>query len=244
MPDLHYEHPRLAAIYDVGNGWSEDRDFYLSLGGEGKKRILDLGCGTGALCNAYAARGHAVTGVDPASAMLDMAKRTAHGDRISWVHSTAQAFRSDDRFDLIIMTGHAFQVLLDESDVAETFGTVRDHLADDGRFVFESRNPSVDWWKRWDGGRADHSFEGTVFHETRRMLSREGDGLRFETHYHFPEETLTSTSELRFLGAEAITAHLAAGGLVVETLLGDWQGAAFDEAASDEMIFVGRHQTV
>lgn len=30
MPDLHFEHPRLAALYDAG-GWSADRDFCLGL---------------------------------------------------------------------------------------------------------------------------------------------------------------------------------------------------------------------
>jgi hypothetical protein len=45
MPDLHFEHPRLAALYDAG-GWSADRDFYLALPGPSPERILDLGCGT------------------------------------------------------------------------------------------------------------------------------------------------------------------------------------------------------
>jgi 2-polyprenyl-3-methyl-5-hydroxy-6-metoxy-1,4-benzoquinol methylase len=68
--DAHYENPKLAEIYDDGNGWSIDRDFYLSLAGDRPIRILDLGCGTGLICDAYAAKGHFVTGVDPAASML------------------------------------------------------------------------------------------------------------------------------------------------------------------------------
>ena len=56
MPDTHYEHPRLAAIYDLSSGWSEDRDFYLELAGDTPSWILDLGCGTGLICRAYAKR--------------------------------------------------------------------------------------------------------------------------------------------------------------------------------------------
>ena len=66
MPKLHYEHPDLAALYDLDSGWSVDRDFYLGLATGGPKRILDLGCGTVFLCDAYASLGHQVTGANPA----------------------------------------------------------------------------------------------------------------------------------------------------------------------------------
>ena len=29
MPDKHYRNPRLAALYDLGNGWSSERDVYV-----------------------------------------------------------------------------------------------------------------------------------------------------------------------------------------------------------------------
>lgn len=74
MPDLHNENPLLAELYDIDSGWSEDRRYYLDLAGQEPKSILDLGCGTGLLCDAYAAAGHRVTGVDPAKAMLDVAR--------------------------------------------------------------------------------------------------------------------------------------------------------------------------
>lgn len=35
MPDAHYDDPRLAALYDLGNGWSEDSDYYCKLPGPG-----------------------------------------------------------------------------------------------------------------------------------------------------------------------------------------------------------------
>lgn len=85
MPDTHYEHPKLAAIYDVFSPWSIDRDFYLGLAGDSPQHVLDLGCGTGLLCDAYAARGHHVTGVDTTAAMLAVARQKPHGDRVEWV---------------------------------------------------------------------------------------------------------------------------------------------------------------
>jgi 2-polyprenyl-3-methyl-5-hydroxy-6-metoxy-1,4-benzoquinol methylase len=128
MPDNHYVNSKLAEIYDLDSGWSIDRDFYLSLAGSQRQTILDLGCGTELLCNAYAAKNHDVTGVGPTPAMLELGRRKPHGNKIEWVQSFAQTYQSDKLFDLIIMTGHAFQVLLEDVDVLKIFSTMGRHL--------------------------------------------------------------------------------------------------------------------
>lgn len=121
----------------------DDCDFYVSLVGPHACSILDLGCGTCMLCCCLAGRGHRVTGVDPAAAMLVVAKRKRHAEKIEWVESIAQSYRSQRRFDLIFMTGHAFQTLLTDADALATLGTMRAHIKDRGRIVFETRNPNV-----------------------------------------------------------------------------------------------------
>ena len=80
MASASYLEPRLAALYDALNAASrDDWDFYLSLAESEALRVMDVGCGTGALASLFAARGHRVTGVDPAPAMLDIARRRAGG---------------------------------------------------------------------------------------------------------------------------------------------------------------------
>lgn len=239
MIDEHYINPRLAAIYDLNCGWSEDRDFYLRLARPEPERILDLGCGTGLLADAYAARGHLVTGLDPAPAMLEVARQKRFGSEIEWVLARAEDYRSGARYDLIVSTGHAFQVLLDDAAVDRTFAMVTRNLARDGRFVFESRNPAVDWSARWDYAVQEVDAAGAHHTETRIFLGREGEFVRFEQRFAFADETLVSTSTLRFMDRAAIEARLAAAGLRVEAVLGDWQGAPFD-GSQDEMIFLVR----
>lgn len=239
MPDAHYDDPALAELYDTTCGWSEDRVFYLRLAGEAPISVLDLGCGTGLLCSAYAAQGHRVAGADPSPAMLDVA-RQAYGDTIEWVAATAQTFRSATRFDLIIMTGHAFQVLLEDADIAAALATMRAHLAPGGRAVFESRNPALDWASRWDGAVSEYRHRGVPIRQTTHVLGRDGDRLTFETRYHFPQRTLVSTSTLRFPPQEEIEARLAGAGLAVERLSGDWRDGPFDPTGSEEMVFATR----
>ena len=205
-PDLQFSDQRLADLYDLGNAGSDDRDFYLALAGDAPQDILDLGCGTGLLCLAYAAKGHLVTGVDPAAAMLAVARRAELGDCVTWVESTAENFRSDQTFDLIIMTGHAFQVLLTDQQVEATLATMASHLKPGGLITFESRNPALDWDAIWGRAYEMETPQGRV-RVVRRMTDtlRAPDFLSFAWDYHFSEDRLTSDSTLRFLSAEAIT---------------------------------------
>ncbi|CAN7282235.1 class I SAM-dependent methyltransferase [Rhizobium sp. LjRoot98] len=239
MPDLHYEEPSLAELYDLDSGWSLDRDFYLALAGKAPQRVLDLGCGTGLLCDAYAALGHVVTGVDPARAMLDIARQKPNGDRIDWVQAAAQHFRSPERFDLIIMTGHAFQVFLDDSDVLAVLATIRQHLAPGGMIAFESRNPAIDWPARWNRD-ADLAAEGHSIRQSRRVSRMANRRIAFDTHYELPGRTLVSSSELLFLSRTEIEDHLTASGLRAEAVYGGWLSEPFDEAVSEEIIVIVR----
>ena len=238
MADLHYEHPDLAAIYDLDSGWSADRDFYLALASGGPKRILDLGCGTGLLSDAYACLGHDVTGVDPAKAMLDVARTRPYGPVVNWVESSAQTFRTDRKFDLIIMTGHVFQVLLEDADFLAVFTTMREHLTEGGIIAFETRNPTADWQARWEGDTELRSGDQTI--RQFRIVWRQDDKKRtsFETRYEFPHNTFTSFSELLFLSRAEIEDRLRQAGLTANSVYGTWDKQPFNEDSSDEMIFI------
>jgi 2-polyprenyl-3-methyl-5-hydroxy-6-metoxy-1,4-benzoquinol methylase len=238
MLDPHYSNQKLADHYDLDNPWSIDRDFYLALAPSTPIDILDLGCGTGLLCNAYAKLGHRVTGVDPALPMLNVARKKPNGRKIDWICVSAQTFSSSKRFDLIIMTGHAFQVLLTDDEVATTLIAMRQHLKPRGRIVFESRNPNMNWAEIWN-----HDFNvgstDAVHNKTRQfsLISDDNEFITFEIQYRLPKEVLTSRSKLRFMSRCNIESHLKEVGLKVEAVLGDWGGGPFEPQSSEEMIF-------
>ncbi|MDJ0919955.1 MAG: class I SAM-dependent methyltransferase [Henriciella sp.] len=237
-PDAQYSDPRLAAIYDLGNAGTEDRDFYLALAGPPPQDILDLGCGTGLITDRFAALGHRVVGVDPAAAMLSVARQKPNGATIDWVLSTSEDFNIDRSFDLIIMTGHAFQVLLSDNQISSTLAVMARHLKPDGQAVFESRNPAINWDAVWARTYTMQTASGPIKAE-RRMTDRapSSECLSFAWDYHFPDEVLTSHSTLRFATHTHITAVAAEAGLELSHLLGDWDGSAFHPTRSREMIF-------
>ncbi|TXL70402.1 class I SAM-dependent methyltransferase [Vineibacter terrae] len=137
--DQVFEDEASAAIYDHFNRWSASDAFYLDLARQTGGRVLDLGCGTGMLACRIAAEGCDVVGVDPADGMLRVARTRPGTENVRWVKGSGQSLELPCRFDLIYMTGHAFQTLLSDEDVLATLGNVARHLARDGRFAFETR---------------------------------------------------------------------------------------------------------
>lgn len=199
-----YGDERLAALYDALNKWAPSDDFYLDHLMQAAS-ALDVGCGTGELlCRARQA-GHTgdLVGLDPASGMLAAAR--AKRDDITWLQGDAQALDVGRTFELIAMTGHAFQVLLDDHDTRAALAGYHRHLAPGGRLVFETRNPAARAWERWTPAetrttvRSPAGEDFDVVYDFRD--TREPDLVDFVAtyHSHLTGDTSTSASTLRFV---------------------------------------------
>ena len=211
----------------------------MSLAGSSSCSVLDLGCGTGTLCCALARDGHHATGVDPSAAMLNVARSKPHAEKIEWVESRAQNYKSDRRFDLIVMTGHALQVLLTDNDILATLKTMHDHLSDHGKVSFETRNPNVDWAAEW-ARRPPlvHTLPTGKLVETLEITAENSEFISFRTSYSSPHSTLITNSTLRFPSREHIEALIAHSGLVVRNIFGDWDAGEYYAALSREIVFI------
>lgn len=238
MPDVQFTDPRLAAIYDLGNGGGTDRNFYESLASCGVKNVLDLGCGTGLLCHRYAANGLDVVGVDPALSMLEVARSKSNGDKIEWVHDTAESYRSNERFDLIIMTGHAFQCLITDEQILAGLQTMAQHLKLGGTAVFESRNPNLNWDEQWDRLVKLKTSNGPVTCRRRMLDNTNPEQLSFAWDYDFADGAISSESTLRFASFEKIVELASQGGLSFLDCFGDWTRGPYVRQSSKEMVFV------
>jgi SAM-dependent methyltransferase len=236
---MEYENSLIAEIYDLINPPAEDAAFYLSLAGPRPSSILDLGCGTGKLCCTLAKLGHDVTGIDPATAMLNIAKTQPCAERVGWVESSAQNYDSHRRFDLIVMTGHVFQILLTDTEALAVLEKMRGHLKPRGRVAFESRNPYVDWAGEWAGRqRVFRTAAGEQILEVLEVTGHDAEFISFRTAYHFRDLTLATSSTLWFPSRERMESMIARSGLVVHNVFGDWDAGPFVAARSREIIFV------
>ena len=117
MVDRLFSEPRLAALYDLFSPWERRSDlhFYLPLI-MSARAVLDVGCGTGAMLHRARESGRAgrLCGLDPAPGMLEQARKRPD---IECILGDLASVSFDREFDLIVMTGHAFQVLVEDRDL-------------------------------------------------------------------------------------------------------------------------------
>ena len=235
--------PELARWYDTFCGWErrEDFDFYFPLVMSAAS-VLDVGCGTGLLLRRAREIGHRgrLVGLDPADAMLAVARER---DDIEWVVGDLSSGGWEREFDLVVMTGHAFQVLVSDDELRAGLDAIRAALTSDGRFVFETRNPSVREWEHWTPANATDVADvtGRRVRMEQRVQAVERDTVRFTLTFSCSgwAEPRVSESTLRFLDADALSTVLTDAGLTVDEQLGDWDGSPLTKT-SPEIITVTR----
>jgi ubiquinone/menaquinone biosynthesis C-methylase UbiE len=225
MVDRLFSDPDLAALYDTFCQGRPDFSFYLPLV-MSAEAVLDVGCGTGELLRLARQAGHTgrLCGLDPANAMLDVARTRSD---IEWVLGDVSSVTWDQEFDLVVMTGHAFQVFIDDDEIRAALTAIRSVLAGEGHFVFETRNPQVREWEHWTLKQPiDRTGPGGVVIQYSRAVQMpvEGDLVHFTQTYSHPswERPKESSSTLRFLGTGALASFLSSAGLAIEKQFGNW----------------------
>jgi SAM-dependent methyltransferase len=215
VADAGFTDPRLAELYDPLEDDRADLDVYAALVDElGARSVLDIGCGTGTFACMLAQRGKEVTGVDPAAASLDVARRKPGADRVRWVLGDATAL-PPLQVDLATMTGNVAQVFLTDEEWAATLDATRSALRPGGWFVFESRDPTQEAWREWTRERSHRRVDlpGVGVVETWVELTDVSLPLvSFRWTYVFESDgaVLTSDSTLRFRGRPELDASLRA----------------------------------
>lgn len=220
MPDRIFADPRLAAIYDDIDGDRRDLDHYEAILGQlGARRVLDIGCGTGALACRLASHGLTVVGLDPAQASLEVARRKTGADLVTWLLGDA-ATLPPLMVDVATMTGNVAQVFVDDEEWSAVLSAAHGALRAGGHLVFETRDPSCRAWEEWTrersvsvtetvAGRVEHWVELT---EVALPLVSFRHSFRFID----ADDLVTSDSTLRFRDRDELAASLSASGFTVE----------------------------
>jgi SAM-dependent methyltransferase len=224
VADAIFENPRLASVYDPLDPDRSDLDLYLGLADLfGAKSVLDIGCGTGTFACTLAERGIEVTGVDPAGASLDVARRKPGADKVRWIHGDVTALPSL-QVDMATMTANVAQVFVTDEEWLATLRAAHDALRPGGHLVFETRDPAREAWRGWTREQTYQRVElpsvGWVqsWHD---LGDVRGDLVSFGSTVVFESdgEDVTSDSTLRFRGREEITAQLRTTGFTVDEVL-------------------------
>ena len=101
--------------------------------------VLDLGCGTGSMTEALAARGYDMIGVDNSEEMLEIAmeKRVETGHDILYLQQDMQAFELYGTVRAVISVCDCVNYLTDPEELEEVFRLVNNYLDPEGIFIFD-----------------------------------------------------------------------------------------------------------
>jgi SAM-dependent methyltransferase len=221
MVDAIFGERRLAEIYDPLDPDRSDLDAYVALVDEfGATSVLDIGCGTGTFACLLARRGNDITGIDPANASLDVARRKPGADGVRWLAGDAAAL-PPLQVDMVTMTGNVAQVFLTDDDWLSTLRAVRAALRPGGHVMFEVRNPAREAWREWN---REHTFRRVDLPEVGIVetwvdltdISPPLVSFRWRFTFEKDGAVLFSDSTLRFRDQNEIAGALQATGFVVE----------------------------
>ena len=185
-------------------------EFYDALASGMSTPILELGCGTGRLSLPLALRGHAMSGIDCAEGMLNVAraKAASAGAAINYVQADFCNFRIDGKHGLILLPYNALAHVDTLDGIWGCFSSVRAQLAPGGLFVIDITNPTpcqlgndmtirhllrsvvTDAGKKVDVYQSSTYDLATQIHERALFVQQQGEEARlnFKTRVFFPQE--------------------------------------------------------
>ncbi len=135
-PDFGLVAGRYDELRPVDEQWQELFELLVREGGLVARRVLDIGCGTGALAAALAAKGARVWGVDAEPAMLEVARaRVTTGVGLKEARAEALPFK-DGWFDRAVM-----RLSLHLFDGPAAIAEARRVLGTEGRLAIATFDP-------------------------------------------------------------------------------------------------------
>jgi SAM-dependent methyltransferase len=224
-------------------------DFYTSLVQPGLRSLADVGCGTGTITAALAARMRAlngdnirVAGIDGSAGMLKEAARLHAG--IEWICRDLRSMDVDGEFGLVTSMYNTLQHV-DLTGLGQAFSAMRRMTVSGGRLAFDIYKPNLDYIRipqtgrlartLWNGkGQRLEIREDTRFDESAMQLSLV---WRLVDPEHPDDPPVTETSmNLWQHPPEDVEQLLEANGFLIAERYGDLDRSPYGETSRKQVI--------
>ena len=236
-----------AEVYDSVYAYvTEDIPFYVEEARRSGGPVLELGCGTGRVALPIARAGIETVGLDVSPKMLDAARRKAAGlmdddGPLLLLQGDMRELALDRAFSLVIIPFRGFLSLLSVDDQVRTLSRVRDHLATDGRLVFDIFVPDPDMLR--DVIRPDTGERLVLWHQSRYDHHNQVIDVRVIVENlddaGAVSRRLYRDFQVRYAHRWEVEHLLARCGYEVVDLFGDFERSPFDETSA-EMVWTAR----
>lgn len=229
----------------VHNGTPGDLAFYRQAC-QGADRVLELGCGYGRVLVELAEAGHEVVGIDLDDGLLELTS-DALADLNEEARLRARVLRGDMRrppvqgpFDRILIPHSGLYCLLSDDDVRACLRSARALLAPGGKLVLDAYAADGFHQECEPEDMADDQLEevaliaahGQVYDVYERSRWDKANQTMVATYVHKPQDAsppVEASIEQRYLLRAQLEAHLEQAGFTVDSFVGDFAGAAYDQ---------------
>lgn len=166
----------------------------LSTKSQHPKTLLELGCGTGTLCELLHDEGFKVTGLDVSEPMILKATEKAKESnrKIAYSVQNASSFRFTKKFDGIFSFFDSLNNILEPNELQQAFATAFKHLNRGGTFAFDLNT--------------SYAFEKKMFDQ---QSKRKDASLHYKWTGHWDKESrvITVTMQFWYKGKEFTEVH-------------------------------------
>lgn len=255
------EYASIADLYDHVTVYRDRADvaFFVEAASSAGGPVLELGCGSGRVLIPTARAGVDVVGLDASAEMLGVCAARLREEpdtvrqRVTLVHGDMRAFDLGRTFALITIPFRPFQHLLTVDDQLACLASVRRHLADDGRLIFDVFNPSLDSLASMplneeignepefttpDGRRVTRCFK--IVNADRFAQVNEIELVYYVTRPDGTTERLVQAFAMRYLFRFEAEHLLVRAGFAIERLYAGYDKSEYGSTYPGELVFVAR----
>jgi SAM-dependent methyltransferase len=255
------EYAAVAEYYDFVPAYRERADvaFYVDAARAGGGPVLEVGCGTGRVLIPTARAGIDIVGLDGSPQMLHVCRGRLQREppdvqaRVRLLERDMRRFTVDQTFALATIPFRPFQHLVTVNDQLACLTTIRRHLADDGRLVFDIFNPSLNMLVTKPVGEEFDSDPEVDMDDGRRVYRRgrivahdrftqvtQHELIYYISHADGRSERLVHAFSMRNTFRFEAEHLLIRAGYEIEHLYADFDRSPYGSKYPGELIFVAR----
>lgn len=247
----------IARYYDAENSeMTDDLPLYSALAEIYGDPILDVGCGTGRVMLHLAQEGYRCVGVDTSAFMVERGQRKSASlgeasELIQFEVGDILNHKPTESYQLILLPYHLFMHFRDQATQLKVLAKLAEILAEDGILVFDLPNAGEVFATQDDDAiRFDRSF---VEPETGHMVMQQSvsqlDRVTQELFITWIYDEITADSTLKRTLANLVLRYvfyselqllLAANGLEIREVYGDYDEGPFEDGCPRMIVMAGK----
>ena len=241
MKTDYYQNPQLYDLFEGAIATGDFLNFYVRQIERCGEPVLELACGSGRLTIPLTEKGFEIKGLDISDKMLTLRQRRKPETRnlkLDAVKGDMTDFDLGKKFNLIFIPAQSLTHLDTLEQIEKCFACVKEHLTDDGRFLIELFNPSLEILLEKPDKIYPHGSSGNISFGSKSFYDSATQIKHIELIFHEdndrPDTVLTF--KMRQFFPQEIDALLKYNGFRIEYKFGNHREEKFDSNSPKQLI--------